>query len=84
MADVGVQLHETLVNIAAFPVLTIVEGNLLGVSQHWGVQGTVLSLELLLIGSQAAERWRDQSDDKAREAVPSEGGDWSLPANQLG
>ena len=34
MADVGVQLHETLVNIAAFPVLTIVEGNLLGVSQH--------------------------------------------------
>ena len=48
------------------------------------MQGTVLSLELLLIGSQAAERWRDQSDDEAGEAVPSEGGDWSLPANQLG
>ena len=83
-ADVLVQLFEALVNVGLLPFVAIVESNFLGVGEDFAVEGAVLALEALLLGSQSAEGRRDHLDDEARERVPRESQRRSFPADKLG
>ena len=82
-ADVAVQLVEAGVDVALLPLVTIVEGYFFGMRQQVVVERSILSLKALFLGCQSAERWRNESDDEAREGVPREGEGGSLPSDQL-
>ena len=79
----SIEFLEAAVNIASLPFVTVVEGNLLGVSEQITVEGTVLSLKSRFLSSESSEGWGDDFDDPAGEGVPCERNGGAFPTDQL-
>ena len=83
-ADMSVQFVETIVDVALLPVLAIVEGDFLRVSEQVAMERPVLALKACFLGGKAAE-WRgNHSNDETRESVPTESDSGTFPAHKLG
>ena len=82
-ADVRVKFVEAVIDVALFPVLSIVESDFFWMSEQIAVKSAILTLKTLLLGCQSTEWRRNEPDNETREGIPTECESWSLPAYQL-
>lgn len=83
-ADMGVKPIETVVDVFSLPFVSIVEGDLLGMSEKIAVEGSVFTFESLFLGGKSTESRGDEADNESRETVPSESDGRAFPSDEFG
>ena len=75
--------RELVINLSFLPRASIIKSDFLGVIEQVRMFGSVVSLELLLLGGELSEGRGDEANDDSRHKVPSNGQSRSFPSNEL-